>query len=152
MSVATFDPEFDTVYAVTARGTITPADGVAYIPTVEHDDTHDVLIDGGPTRARSNGDIDVNSGWDVLTGYTGQYGYQGAVMHPSEQWTPAMLEELAGHADSDGIMCTVFAVVVVNAPCAPDAPCFPNDPDYCADNGCDAAPAGWAVIYRTIGA
>lgn len=130
--------EFDTAYSA-----ITGEHVGGYIPTVEHDNTHDVLIDGGPTRARSNGDFDVNSGWDVLTGYTRQHGYRGAVMHPSETLSDEAIREAVRDAGGD-----VFAVVAVLAPCSPDEPCFPDEPDYCAIHGCDAAPAGWAVIYK----
>lgn len=111
--------EFDAAYSA-----ITGEYVGGYIPTVEHDDVHDILIDGGPTRARSNGDFDVNSGWDALTGYTRQYGYRGAVMHPSETMSDAAICEAVRDAGGD-----VFAIVAV-------------------EDGGNYNAAGWAVIYR----
>jgi hypothetical protein len=126
-----FDPEFDTAYAVDPKGRAFQATAVHYIPTVEvtldiDSDGIDVLIDGMPDNL---------SEWSTLTGYTGQYGYRGAVMHPSELWQPAMLEELAGLADTGDDAITLFAVVEV------------RDDDGSYPDG-DAI--GWAVIYRVI--
>ena len=134
--------EFDTAYSA-RTGARVPGQ---YIPTVEHDDVHDVLIDGGPTRAHSNGDFDVNSGWDVLSGYTRQHGYRGAVMHLSETVEDDTVREWVRDAGGD-----VFAIVAVEAPCDPCDPCYPDTPDHCVLYGCDAAPAGWTIIYREEG-
>lgn len=107
-----------------------------YPPHAEADtaldvDGCDVLLDGLPDNL---------SEWGQITGKTGQYGYRGAIMHPSENPTDDQIREWVREAGGD-----VFALVVVESPCDP---CFPDDPDHCVLYGCDATPAGWAIIYR----
>lgn len=124
--------EFDCTYSAVTGEHV----GGIYVPTVEHSDAHDILIDGGPTRARSNGDMDVNSGWDALTGYTQQHGYRGAVMHPSETMGDDAIREAVREAGGD-----VFAIVEVS----PDGLSYECDSETC---DADHSPIGWAVIYR----
>ena len=123
------DLEFDTAYSA-ATGERTGD----YVPYVEHDEDGDILIDGIPYR---------DSEWRAIIGKTCQYGYRGAVMHPSEYASDDMIRAWVREAGGD-----VFAVVAVEAPCTGDEPCFPDEPEYCRETGCDAPPAGWAVIYR----
>lgn len=115
----TFDPEFDYVYTLTTAGEIVTTDLSA--PDVQHSPGGDVLIESGmPTQ------------WRALTGYTGQYGYSGAVMHPSEQWGEWAINALRERADGADIS---FSVVEVR-----DADgSFP-----------DGDPIGWAVTYLEI--
>lgn len=127
-----FDPDFDHVYLIDGLGTITDAEGV-YAPSVENDPAGDVTIDGGPTLAQSRGSFDVNSGWDVLTGHTGQHGYNGAVMHPSEQWGNWAIQDLIGYVEEDGYVA--FAVVEVRD----------EEGDYPSGDA-----IGWVVVYRVI--
>lgn len=61
-------------------------------------------------------------GWELLTGWTGQYSYHGPVMHPSEFVGGA----LAGH-----IRETPGTYVVITVEC-----------------GQDSQPAGWAIARR----
>jgi len=131
---AHFHPEFNAVYGIDREGNILAPDG-EYAPDVTHDPDGDVLIDGGPTKSASNNSFDVNSGWDVLTGHTGQYGYRGAVMHPSELWGAWAIDHLTTIADSDLIEYVLFAVVEVRD----------EDGDYP-----EGDPIGWAVIYKEI--
>ena len=122
--------EFGTAYSA-VTGDLTGD----YVPYVEHDESHDILIDG------HDGDT---SEWRAIIGKTGQYGYRGAVMHPSEYASDDMIRAWVQEAGGD-----VFAVVAVEAPCTEDEPCFDDlGRVWCEDNGCDAPPAGWAVIYR----
>lgn len=51
-----------------------------YAPTVCHVPEHDVIVD--------------SSEWEPLTGYTGQYGYNGAVLHESEYLGGGLLEDI----------------------------------------------------------
>lgn len=134
------DYEFDVTYSAITGEHVS---GV-YIPTVEHHGVHDILIDGGPTRDRSNGDMEVNSGWNALTGNTGQYGYHGAVMHASETMEDETVRELVTAAGGD-----VFAIVAVGGHSDTD-PVFPEEPDYCEEYGCAHEPAGWTVIYQPV--
>lgn len=112
----TFNPEFDYTYMLTAGGEITEAHEF-YAP--------DVSLDPGA-------DVAVDTGWSVLSGHTGQYGYQGAVMHPSELWGDWAVSALTEQAQGGSI---VFAVVEVRT----------EDGDYP-----DGDPVGWAVAYRTL--
>ena len=84
--------DFDHPFRVDEDGALTDARGV-YAPEVYHSETDDITIDGGE--------------WEALTGYTGQYGYHGAVLHPSE---------FLGGGLADDILATpgVYVVVVVN--------------------------------------
>ena len=89
-----FDPDFDHVYAINGRGYIFEPPMTVYSPDVEFNpDTRDA-----------------ESTWDILSGHSGQWQYDGNVMHPSEQWgdwAVNALSELAG----DSIL--LFTVLVV---------------------------------------
>ncbi len=114
----TFNPEFDFTYRINADGNITEARD-EYSPEVSHDPGNDVCVE---------------SGWDVLTGFTGQYGYNGAVMHPSEQWGDWAVNALREQAsDSDVVFCIVEV----------------RDEDGGFPDG---DPIGWAVAYKSLAA
>lgn len=84
-----------------------------------------------------DGDVEVGRGWQCLTGMTGQYGYSGAVMHPSEyigEGIARRMREMAWQAEQDG-HALAFAVVEVRD----DDGSFP-----------DGDPIGWAIAYRTV--
>ncbi|WP_406245869.1 hypothetical protein ACI7YT_12575 [Microbacterium sp. M] len=119
--------EFDSTYSALTGEHI----GGIYIPTAEHDDDYDVILDG-----------QTDTEWRFLTGYTGQYGYNGAVMHASETMTDEAIRKAVREAGGD-----TFAIVAVGAH-DDDNPVFPDEPDYCEESGCAHEPAGWAVIYR----
>jgi hypothetical protein len=114
--------DFDTVFRVEGADVITVHD--VYAPSVFHDPITDVTIDG--------------AGWHCLTGMTGQYSYNGAVMHNSEFIGAGIAEILA--TDDPG---TLFAIVVVSV--------FPEDcedhEDHAASGDCE--PAGWAIAYKS---
>lgn len=71
--------EFDQVFTVGDDGGITYPENV-WAPTVYNSEENDVDIDSDE--------------WEALTGFTGQYGYRGAVMHPSEYFGGGMREEI----------------------------------------------------------
>lgn len=62
--------EFDSPFRIDENGNLSEAYGEFYAPDVYNDSSADILIE--------------SNDWEALTGYTGQYGYNGAVMHPSE--------------------------------------------------------------------
>lgn len=135
--------DFDHVYRIDARGMITdqPALTAAwdYAPIVEHDDDADILIDDRPRGE--------HPAWDALTGNSGQHGYTGAVMHPSEMWSQCHIDDLVRIADDDTIITLLFAIVAVEvAQC--DA--FITNGWCDCDNECPAEPAGWAVVYKAV--
>lgn len=125
----TFDPEFDHVYLIDGLGIVTDNAKGIHAPDVINDPEHDVLIDYLKVE---------DSEWSVLVGHTGQYSYNGAVMHPSEQWGKWAIEDLAGRVEQDGYVA--FAIVEVR----PDLDEQDND-DYS-----DESPVGWAVVYKVV--
>lgn len=110
--------EFDHPFTIHPDRSITDAIGTVYAPEVFHDDDADIVIHG--------------DGWKAITGFTGQYGYSGAVMHPSERIGRWLAEYMAGLA-ADGPV--TFVVVAVE--CLPDE----GDDDL-------PEPAGWAILHR----
>lgn len=83
--------EFDCAFIVTSEGIEDTHE--VYVPTVYNDDETDIYIE--------------SSEWEALTGYTGQYSYNGAVLHSSEylggDLARDILEDIGG----------IYAVTVV---------------------------------------
>lgn len=72
--------------------------------------------------------------WELLSGFTGQYGYNGVVLHQSE---------FIGGGLADHILSTPGYYVAVTVECeGPE-----NDRD---ENENSEEPAGWVVAYRAI--
>ena len=67
-------------------------------------------------------------------------------MHSSETVSDDTIREWVRYAGGD-----MFAIVAVGTPCTESDPCSLDEPDYCAEFGCDAEPAGWAILYRVEG-
>ena len=107
-----FDPEFDHVFTVQENLQVTDAPDV-YAPSVHHSETDDVEID--------------TPGWTPLTGWTGQWGYHGAVMHPSEQFAGGIRDHVLSTPGT-------YVLVVVEVWDSADEP--------------DPEPAGWAVLRK----
>lgn len=108
-----------------------------YSPTVEHSAVHDVLIDGHA--------MDCGCGychWEPLTGRTGQYGYNGAVMHASEFIGGGLAADLLDTADEHPIYA-VTAVEVLDC----DEDCDEgHTPDDVYDGVWTHEPAGWCIL------
>lgn len=98
--------EFDSAFIVTPEGVETAHE--VYVPNVYNDDVSDIYIE--------------SSLWETLSGYTGQHGYNGAVLHASETLSGGLARDIL--EDVGGI----YAVTVVE-----DL----DDPEY---------PAGWCVL------
>lgn len=119
--------EMDSVFFVTAGAILHGPPGV-YAPEVYNDETEDITIDGRSV---------VDSGWTPLTGYTGQHGYRGAVMHTSEYIGGRLAEdiiEMSAEAEAEGHPL-LWAITSVE--------CFPDE-----EEPEDPTPAGWVVLYR----
>ena len=86
-----------------------------------------------------NDEFYIPEGWELLTGFTGQYGYRGPVMHSSE---------FIGGGLETHILETpgYYVALVVNGYCHYDGTTDCNE-----DSGCDCEPAGWAVAYKPFG-
>lgn len=91
----------------------------------------DVELDGAPGGdVTMTGEVD----WQVLTGNTGQHGYNGAVQHPSELWSQCHVDDLVRLADHPG-HALLFTCVEVR-----------DDDGHLPD----ADPIGWAVAYKLV--
>lgn len=118
--------EFNTTYSAVTGEHV----GGLCIPTLEADsgidaEGCDVLIDGMPDNLTTD--------WRAITGKTGQYGYSGAVMHPSETADDDIIREWVREAGGD-----VFAIVEV----------FPELDEQDNDDYSDESSIGWVIIYR----
>ena len=101
--------EFDHVITVGRDGTMSD-DNDLYAPDV-------YLDDGDPFWGQGNG-------WEVLRGFTGQYGYHGHVMHASEQIGGGLEDHIRQHPGN-------YAVVEVRD----------EDGEF---------PVGWAVAFKPL--
>lgn len=111
--------EFDCPFMVGRSGAVHGA-APRYIPKVTHDDEHDILLDGVPHKQAD--------AWEVFSiGYTGQHGYNGGVMHPSEY--------LGLHSKLlDDVMDNPGTYVIVAVEVEP------------TDDDPEPAPAGWTIL------
>lgn len=110
--------EFDSPFEVTADGeVVTPLSGV-YAPSVYQYSDEDGQSVGDP-------EID-GEGWDFVDGYSGQSGYSGPVMHPSEYLGGGMARDVLAEPG-------IYAVTEVVDPEDED----PGDP------------IGWVLVKRT---
>lgn len=99
--------DFDSPFTVGRSGAVHLNTGVQYIPTVEHDDEHDIVLDGVPHKQADT--------WEVFSiGYTRQEGYHGGVMHSSEFMGGGLLDDVL---ENPGI----YVVVEVRVADDPDA-------------------------------
>jgi hypothetical protein len=79
--------------------------------------------------------------WEAFSvGYTGQHGYNGAVMHASEYLGGRLAEDIL---ESPG----TYVVCAVEVDCSDEdeTVCYDTVEDV-RDYGCDCAPAGWIVL------
>lgn len=106
----TFDPEFDGVFQVVEGGVVVDRPDL-YAPSVLHHEDLDIEID--------------TPGWEALTGWTGQHGYRGAVMHPSEQFAGNLARHVLANPG-------VYVLVVVEV--------------LTEEGEGESEPAGWAVL------
>lgn len=110
--------DFDHVWTVGLDRTVRDVPNL-YAPTVTNDPDGDIIID--------------DESWHALTGKSGQYGYSGAVMHPSEYIGEYLAMDIAHACDEayeDGRKLA-WSVVTV-------------------DDDDDGEPIGWAMVWRTV--
>lgn len=120
--------EFDRVIEVKADGTVEQRDDLNpyfdlsyYLTDVETEHWEPQL--------------DVPEGWQLMTGYTGQYGYNGPVMHTSEYIGGRMARDIL---ETPGL----YVALVVESDCG-----YKRD-DCDPEHGCDCEPDGWAVAFK----
>lgn len=85
---------------------------------------------------QGNDEFTLETGWTLLSGFTGQYSYNGPVMHPSE---------FIGGGLETHILETpgYYVSLVVNGYCH-----FDESQDCDPEVGCNCEPAGWAVAFK----
>ena len=122
--------DFDSPFTVAPGGNVfQPLFGI-YAPAVTHSESADVEIDSPE--------------WESFSiGYTGQYGYNGAVMHASETLSGALARDILS-TPGTYVVCAVESVPCYDDPTSD--PCFPDEPEYCETYGCECDPAGWIVL------
>lgn len=133
--------EFDHVVEVHKDGTVTDCDihGYFYLSVDSEGNDH----------------FDMSAGWELLTGFTGQYSYNGPVMHSSEfiggglekhiRETPGYYVALV--VEATGEHEWQYARLTGNKSCA-QCGLFPID-EYDEQSECRREePAGWAVAYK----
>lgn len=115
--------EFDHIIRVAEDGTITePRDIYGYFDL-------NVAMDG-------TDQFEMSDGWELLQGFTGQYSYNGPVMHPSEFIGGGLerhIRETPGY----------YVALVVNGSCDYD-----GTTECDVEHGCECEPAGWAVAFK----
>lgn len=115
--------DFDHIIRVTDAGTVVDARSVfAYFEL-------NVAKDG-------TDEFSIPNGWELLKGFTGQYGYNGPVMHPSEFIGGGLERHIL---ENPGY----YVALVVTANCEYD-----GSTDCDVEQGCDCEPAGWAVAFK----
>jgi hypothetical protein len=115
----------------TADGVVTLDDGA---PGAPHFPDELVAITDGEGYRTADTDPDLHrqaraAGWELVTGYTGQYGYAGPVFHSSEYIGGGLADLIAAADDEDVPSRVWWAVGVVSSPDADE-------------------PAGWVLAYR----
>lgn len=80
-------------------------------------------------------EFSIPEGWELLTGFTGQYSYNGPIMHNSE---------FIGGSLERHILETPGYWVAVGV----ESHCQYTEPHCTEDSGCDCDPAGWAVAHK----
>ena len=118
--------EFDHIIQVHPDGTIT--DSPLSAGSVDAYFDLNVTPDG-------TDEFTMSPGWTLLSGFTGQYSYNGPVMHPSE---------FIGGGLERHILETPGLYVALEV----SGRCEYNGTTRCdVESGCDCEPAGWAVAY-----
>ena len=121
--------EFDHIIRVNEDGTI---DENLDMSVSDQGSYFDLAVDQD-----GNDIFEMSAGWELLKGFTGQYGYNGPVMHPSEFIGGGLERHIR---ENPGY----YVALVVNA--------LEDHCDYCAD--CESQisdePAGWAVAYKPL--
>jgi len=83
--------EFDHVVEVTSDGSVIDGPAGMHAPEV----TVDLDADGQMISLNPN-DIQIDSGWTLLNGYSGQHGYRGPIMDDAEFIGGGMARDIIG--------------------------------------------------------
>lgn len=126
--------EFDHVIEVHADGTVSDAPAGIYAP----EGVYDYLDD----NAGSSDALDaLGDGWELFTrGYSGQYGYNGPVMHESEYIGGRLARDILSEPGYY-VALTVTGIHADNCTC---------DKDEFHGDESDSDMYGWTVAYRPV--
>jgi hypothetical protein len=117
--------DFDHVIYVGPDGTVSDVDGVYCYAELN-------------VNMAGEDEFYIPEGWELLRGYTGQYGYNGPVMHPSEFIGGRLAEDIL---ETPGY----YVALVVSASCDYD-----GSTDCTVEVGCECEPAGWAIAFKPL--
>jgi hypothetical protein len=134
--------EMDHVVLISPGGHISDGPADVYAPELFSSDADD-------DEYRSQAEA---AGWTLESGWTGQHGYSGVIMHASE---------FIGGRLAEHVLCTPGLWVVTAATCDPECEC--DGTDECPEHEDDAEAhhdaedheaeetedAGWVLAYRT---
>lgn len=84
---------------------------------------------GAPDPDQADIDLSLGAGWSLLTGWTGQYGYRGPIMHASEYIGGGLARYIL---ETPGYYCSVIVDGI------------PED----AGEDVETESVGWAIAYR----
>lgn len=117
--------EFDRVIRVAADGTVSDSPESPYVELSYYKGDDE----------KWHEEFNVAAGWELLKGFTGQYGYNGPCMHVSEYIGGGLARHIL---ETPGD----YVAVTVESFCG-------YTEDHCTeDAGCDCAPEGWAVAFK----
>lgn len=123
--------DFDHVIRITEAGTVTEPSPAVSAPRVEVECLDDDA--GSITKEAEDAMIAMveEQGWELMTGYTGQYSYRGPIMHQSEY---------VGGGLEDDIRATPGLYVVVEP-----TGLYPTEE---AEERCGDVPIGWVIARK----
>lgn len=114
--------DFDSPFLVGEDGIVVLSTGIRTPEYCEHDDDHDMLIDGIPYRDHPE--------WEALTGYSGQHAYNGPVLHESEYLGGGLARDILAEP-GDYVVTIVY-----------------GDEESEDEDDPNMEPIGWAVLRR----
>jgi len=121
--------EFDHVIRVHADGTVTDSPERVYFDEA----VRSYLVN--PETWEWEDEINLPEGWSLLSGFTGQYSYNGPVMHPSEYIGGGIARYIL---ETPGD----YVALVMESDCG-------YTQEFCSEeSGCDCEPAGWVVATK----
>ena len=119
--------EFDHVIEVHADGTVTDSEESPYFDLTYY------LTDAETGLWEL--ETSIPEGWSLMSGYTGQYGYNGPCMHQSEYIGGGMARDIL---ETPGL----YVALIVRSDCG-------HTEEFCnEEDGCQCEPESWAVAHK----
>lgn len=119
--------EFDHVVEVHADGSVTDSEESPYFDLTYY------LTDAETGHWEL--ETIIPEGWSLMSGYTGQYGYNGPCMHQSEYIGGGMARDIL---ETPGL----YVALIVRSDCG-------HTEEFCnEEDGCQCEPESWAVAHK----